>query len=127
MGDKEKHPYLATHPSIFHDKFFASNNGAQDDPIFHNGQQNVFQLSITISPKLRIMPSQGGQLKQWTFGNGIFTFRWVQDGQFLVYAENNVGFSEIKIKHVKTNKFVRDPPNTPRRISLVAQKTTKKW
>jgi Tol biopolymer transport system component len=89
LGDKVKHPYLATHPSIYHDKFFASNNGAQYDPIFHNGQQSVFQLSITISPQLRIMPSQGGQLKQWTFGNGIFTSRWVPDGQFLVYAANN--------------------------------------
>jgi hypothetical protein len=36
-----------------------------------------------------MMPSQGGQLKQWTFGNGIFTFRWVPDRQFLVYAVNN--------------------------------------
>jgi hypothetical protein len=35
------------------------------------------------------MPSQGGQLNQLTFGNGIFTFRWVTDGQFHFYAENN--------------------------------------
>jgi hypothetical protein len=35
------------------------------------------------------MPSQGAQLKQWTFGNGIFTFRWVPDRQFIVYDVNN--------------------------------------
>jgi hypothetical protein len=44
----------------------------------------------------------------------IVCWYWTSDtlqknNDFLILAENNVGFSEIKIKHVKTNKFVRPP------------------
>lgn len=67
----------------------AANNGASNGQIAPDGEQLAFRWSITGRPQLWIMPTQGGQPKQLTYGNGISFFRWAPDGQSLIYGADN--------------------------------------
>jgi len=69
----------------------ASNQGADASRISPNGKHIAFGWSITGNRQLWIVPKQGGQAKQLTFGNGISFFRWSPDGQSLIYGADNNG------------------------------------
>ncbi|MEE4639951.1 MAG: prolyl oligopeptidase family serine peptidase [Wenzhouxiangella sp.] len=47
--------------------------------------------SVTGQPQLWLIPTDGGQARQLTFGNGITFFRWAPDGQSLIYGADNAG------------------------------------
>ncbi len=47
--------------------------------------------SITGEPQLWLIPTDGSQARQLTFGNGITFFRWAPDGQSLIYGADNAG------------------------------------
>ncbi|MFP4275879.1 MAG: S9 family peptidase [Wenzhouxiangella sp.] len=63
-------------------------SGAQLSP---NGDYVAVSKSVTGQPQLWLIPTDGGQARQLTFGNGITFFRWAPDGQSLIYGADNAG------------------------------------
>ena len=63
-------------------------SGAQLSP---NGDYVAVSLSITGEPQLWLVPVDGSQSRQLTFGNGITFFRWAPDGNSLIYGADNAG------------------------------------
>ncbi|TVQ49720.1 MAG: S9 family peptidase [Gammaproteobacteria bacterium] len=63
-------------------------SGAQLSP---TGEYVAVSKSITGEPQLWLIPTDGAQARQLTFGNGITFFRWAPDGQSLVYGADNAG------------------------------------
>jgi dipeptidyl aminopeptidase/acylaminoacyl peptidase len=63
-------------------------SGAQLSP---NGDYVAVSKSVTGQPQLWLIPTDGGQTRQLTFGNGITFFRWAPDGQSLIYGADNAG------------------------------------
>ena len=51
----------------------------------------AFISNVTGVRQLWVMPAEGGQAKQLTFGNGITFYRWHPDGQRLIYGADNNG------------------------------------
>ena len=62
--------------------------GAQLSPA---GDYVAVSLSITGQPQLWLVPTDGAQARQLSFGNGITFFRWAPDGQSLIYGADNAG------------------------------------
>ncbi|MDT8439121.1 MAG: S9 family peptidase [Wenzhouxiangellaceae bacterium] len=62
--------------------------GAQLSPA---GGHVAMIRSITGTPQLWVMATDGGAPRQLTFGNGITFLRWAPDGQSLVYGADNAG------------------------------------
>ena len=63
-------------------------SGAQLSPA---GDYVAVSKSVTGEPQLWLIPTDGSQARQLTFGNGITFFRWAPDGQSLVYGADNAG------------------------------------
>ena len=63
-------------------------SGAQLSPA---GDYVAVSKSVTGEPQLWLVPTNGSQARQLTFGNGITFFRWAPDGQSLVYGADNAG------------------------------------
>jgi len=63
-------------------------SGAQLSP---TGDYVAVSKSVTGEPQLWLIPTDGSQARQLTFGNGITFFRWAPDGQSLVYGADNAG------------------------------------
>ncbi|MGY6554921.1 MAG: S9 family peptidase [Wenzhouxiangella sp.] len=63
-------------------------SGAQLSP---TGEYVAVSKSVTGEPQLWLIPTDGSQSRQLTFGNGITFFRWAPDGQSLVYGADNAG------------------------------------
>ncbi len=63
-------------------------SGAQLSP---RGDHVAVSLSITGEPQLWLVPTDGSQVRQLTFGNGITFFRWAPDGESLIYGADNAG------------------------------------
>ena len=55
------------------------------------GDYVAVSKSITGEPQLWLIPTDGAQARQLTFGNGITFFRWAPDGQSLIYGADNAG------------------------------------
>ncbi|MGY6629879.1 MAG: S9 family peptidase [Wenzhouxiangella sp.] len=63
-------------------------SGAQLSPA---GDYVAVSKSVTGEPQLWLVPVDGSQARQLTFGNGITFFRWAPDGQSLIYGADNAG------------------------------------
>ncbi|WP_203594556.1 S9 family peptidase [Wenzhouxiangella limi] len=63
-------------------------SGARLSP---DGDYVAVSKSITGEPQLWLIPTDGSQARQLTFGNGITFFRWAPDGQSLIYGADNAG------------------------------------
>lgn len=63
-------------------------SGAQISP---DGETVAFRYSVTGVPQLWTVSSNGGAANQLTFGNGITFFRWMPDGDGLIYGADNDG------------------------------------
>lgn len=63
-------------------------SGAQMSP---TGDYVAVSKSVTGEPQLWLIPTDGSQARQLTFGNGITFFRWAPDGQSLIYGADNAG------------------------------------
>lgn len=69
----------------------AANGGVGGGRLSPDGKTVAFRWSITGIPQLWVMDVIGGQPKQLTFGNGIQFFRWMPDGEGLLYGADNNG------------------------------------
>lgn len=69
----------------------AANGATRGGQISPDGSQVAFAWSITGRPQLWVVPAEGGQPAQLTFGNGITFFRWAPDGQRILYGTDNDG------------------------------------
>ena len=56
-----------------------------------DGKLIAMNWRITGAPQLWIVPVEGGQPKQLTFGNGITFFRWAPDSKDILYGADNNG------------------------------------
>ena len=56
-----------------------------------NGKLIAMNWRVTGAPQLWIVPAEGGQPKQLTFGNGITFFRWSPDSKTILYGADNNG------------------------------------
>jgi dipeptidyl aminopeptidase/acylaminoacyl peptidase len=56
-----------------------------------DGTKIAMNWRITGAPQLWVVPVEGGQPKQLTFGNGITFFRWTPDSKAIVYGADNNG------------------------------------
>ena len=56
-----------------------------------DGKLIAINWRITGAPQLWVIPTEGGQPKQLTFGNGITFFRWAPDSQSILYGADNNG------------------------------------
>ncbi len=63
-------------------------SGARLSP---NGDYVAVSKSVTGQPQLWLVPTDGRQARQLTFGNGITFFRWAPNGESLVYGADNAG------------------------------------
>lgn len=63
-------------------------SGARLSP---RGDYVAVSKSITGEPQLWLIPTDGSQVRQLTFGNGITFFRWAPDGASLIYGADNAG------------------------------------
>lgn len=63
-------------------------SGARLSP---RGDYVAVSKSITGEPQLWLIPTDGSQVRQLTFGNGITFFRWAPDGESLIYGADNAG------------------------------------
>ncbi len=66
-------------------------SGAQAARLSPDGKQIAIRYSVTGEPQLWVLPVNGGQMKQLTFGNGVTFFRWSPDSEFLLYGADNDG------------------------------------
>ncbi|NKB32910.1 MAG: prolyl oligopeptidase family serine peptidase [Pseudomonadales bacterium] len=65
--------------------------GAQAAQLSPDGSKIAYRYSVTGAPQLWVVPIQGGQMQQLTFGNGIRFFRWTPDSRQLLYGADNDG------------------------------------
>lgn len=65
--------------------------GAGGADISPDGKFVAFNWRITGVPQLWVVPAEGGQPKQLTFGNGITFFEWAPDSTALLYGADNNG------------------------------------
>ncbi|NBD96147.1 MAG: prolyl oligopeptidase family serine peptidase [Gammaproteobacteria bacterium] len=65
--------------------------GAGGARLSPDGRTLAFSWSVTGEPQLWIMPAAGGQPSQLTFGSGLTFFRWMPDGERLIYGADNDG------------------------------------
>ena len=56
-----------------------------------DGKFIAMNWRITGAPQLWLIPVEGGQPKQLTFGNGITFFRWTPDSKAILYGADNNG------------------------------------
>lgn len=56
-----------------------------------DGKFIAMNWRITGTPQLWLIPVEGGQPKQLTFGNGITFFRWAPDSKAILYGADNNG------------------------------------
>ncbi|MDP3495452.1 MAG: S9 family peptidase [Hyphomonadaceae bacterium] len=56
-----------------------------------DGKLIAMNWRITGAPQLWVVPVEGGQPKQLTFGNGITFFRWTPDSKAILYGADNNG------------------------------------
>ncbi len=56
-----------------------------------DGTKVALSWRITGAPQLWVVPVEGGQPRQLTFGNGITFFRWTPDSRAIVYGADNNG------------------------------------
>ena len=54
-------------------------SGAQAAIVSPDGTKLALRHSVTGEPQLWLLPLDGGQMQQLTFGNGITFFRWTPD------------------------------------------------
>lgn len=66
-------------------------NGASGAEISPDGKTIAFSWRITGLPQLWVVPSDGGQPHQLTFGNGITFFEWSPDSKAILYGADNNG------------------------------------
>ena len=65
--------------------------GAGGAEISPNGKNIAFNWRITGLPQLWVVPAEGGQPRQLTFGNGITFFEWSPDSTAILYGADNNG------------------------------------
>ena len=65
--------------------------GAGGAEISPNGVNIAFSWRITGLPQLWVVPAEGGQPRQLTFGNGITFFEWSPDSTSILYGADNNG------------------------------------
>ena len=65
--------------------------GAGGAGLSPDGALIAFRYSVSGAPQLWVAPSEGGQIRQLTFGNGITFFRWAPDSQNILYGADNDG------------------------------------
>ena len=56
-----------------------------------DGKLIALNWRITGAPQLWVVPVEGGQPRQLTFGNGITFFRWAPDSKAILYGADNNG------------------------------------
>lgn len=56
-----------------------------------DGKMIAMTWRITGTPQLWVVPVEGGQPKQLTFGNGITFFHWTPDSKAILYGADNNG------------------------------------
>ena len=56
-----------------------------------DGKMIALNWRITGAPQLWVVPVEGGQPRQLTFGNGITFFRWTPDSKAILYGADNNG------------------------------------
>jgi Tol biopolymer transport system component len=66
-------------------------NGADATSISPDGRFIAIRRDITGTRQVWIVPSEGGQPWQLTFGNGITFFRWTPDSGSILYGADNDG------------------------------------
>ncbi len=66
-------------------------NGVQSASLSPDGRYAAVTWLVTGEPQLWLVPTQGGQPRQITFGNGVTFSRWAPDGQSLIYGADNDG------------------------------------
>jgi len=69
----------------------ASNQGANNGRLSPSGETLAFTWSVTGESQLWVVPKEGGQARQLTFGRGVSFFRWAPDGESLIYGADNNG------------------------------------
>ncbi len=65
--------------------------GVSEAELSPTGDHVAVSKSITGEPQLWLIPTDGAQVRQLTFGNGITFFRWAPDGKSLIYGADNAG------------------------------------
>jgi Tol biopolymer transport system component len=65
--------------------------GAGQTQISPDGKNVAFNWRITGVPQLWVIPAEGGQPRQLTFGNGITFFEWSPDSEAILYGADNNG------------------------------------
>lgn len=65
-------------------------NGASGE-ISPDGKQIALSWRITGLPQLWVVPAEGGQPRQLTFGNGITFFNWTPDSKSILYGADTNG------------------------------------
>lgn len=65
--------------------------GASAAQVSPDGSKIAFRYSVTGAPQLWVVSTQGGQMQQLTFGNGITFFRWAPDSDQILYGADNDG------------------------------------
>jgi len=65
--------------------------GASAAQVSPDGSKIAFRYSVTGAPQLWVVSTQGGQMQQLTFGNGIPYFRWAPDSDQILYGADNDG------------------------------------
>lgn len=56
-----------------------------------DGRLVALNWRVTGTPQLWVVPVEGGQPRQLTFGNGITFFRWAPDSKAILYGADNNG------------------------------------
>ncbi|MEE4295960.1 MAG: S9 family peptidase, partial [Wenzhouxiangella sp.] len=80
-----------------------------------NGDYVAVSKSITGQPQLWLIPTDGGQARQLTFGNGVTFFRWAPDGNSLIYGADNAGdeqeaYFRISVDGLSESEIVPSQP-----------------
>jgi len=65
--------------------------GAGGAEISPDGKNIAFNWRVTGLPQLWVVPTEGGQPQQLTFGNGITFFEWSPDSTSIAYGADNNG------------------------------------
>lgn len=65
--------------------------GARGARLSPDGESLAFYWSVTGQPQLWVMPASGEEPRQLTFGSGLTFFRWMPDGEHLIYGADNDG------------------------------------
>lgn len=91
----------------------AENAGARDAQLSPDGQTVAFEWGVTGEPQLWVMPATGGQPRRLTYGSGVTFFRWLPDGERLLYGADDDGNEQEAY-------FVVDVSGTDERRALPA-------